>query len=119
MLFQFYIGGLPNVQEGLVVTQNYTGCFENLYLNTTNIIRDLKDSIEEGLNFKYDKVNTRYSCPEPPIVPVTFLTPSSYAKLKGYEGMTTLNVSFAFRTYEEGGVLLYHDFMSTGYVKVS
>ncbi|XP_044727167.1 neurexin-4 isoform X2 [Chrysoperla carnea] len=114
----FYIGGVPNIQEGLVITQNYTGCFENLYLNSTNIIRDLRQALEDGLVYKYDKINTRYSCPEPPIVPVTFLTPGSYARLKGYEGVNSLNVSFAFRTYEENGILLYHDFLSTGYVKL-
>lgn len=55
---------------------------------------------------------------EPPIIPVTFLTSQSYAKLKGYEGVHSLNVSFSFRTYEGDGLLLYHRFTSDGYVKV-
>ena len=55
---------------------------------------------------------------EPPIIPVTFLTSQSYAKLKGYEGVPSLNVSFSFRTYEGDGLLLYHRFTSDGYVKV-
>lgn len=55
---------------------------------------------------------------DPPITPVTFVTKGSYAKLKGYEGIQQLNVSFLFRTYEERGMMLYHDFTSEGYVKV-
>jgi hypothetical protein len=39
----FYIGGVPNVQDGLVVTQNFTGCIENMYLNYTNVIQAVKD----------------------------------------------------------------------------
>jgi hypothetical protein len=55
---------------------------------------------------------------EPPIIPVTFVTSQSYAKLRGYEGVKSLNVSFSFRTYEGDGLLLYHRFTSDGYVKV-
>lgn len=55
---------------------------------------------------------------EPPIIPVTFLTSQSYAKLRGYEGVHSLNASFSFRTYEGDGLLLYHRFTSDGYVKV-
>jgi hypothetical protein len=55
---------------------------------------------------------------EPPIIPVTFLTSQSYAKLRGYEGVHSLNVSFSFRTYVGDGLLLYHRFTSDGYVKV-
>ena len=55
---------------------------------------------------------------EPPVIPVTFLTSQSYAKLRGYEGVHSLNVSFSFRTYEGDGLLLYHRFTSDGHVKV-
>lgn len=116
--FQFYIGGVPNMQNGLVVHQNFTGCIENFYLNATNIIRELKEMELVGENLKYFKTNTLYGCPEPPIIPITFLTPGSYARLKGYEGSSSLNISLAFRTYEERGIILYHQFRSEGYVKV-
>lgn len=108
------------MQEGLIVQQNFTGCFENLYLNSTNFIRHLRVAFEEGEHLRFERVNTLYSCPEPPIIPVTFLTRNSYARLKGYEGMKTMNVSFYFRTYEERGVMLHHDFTSTNnaYVKL-
>ena len=49
---------------------------------------------------------------------MTFVTDSSYAKLTGYEGVNYLDVTFSFRTYEEVGMLIYHKFINTGYVKV-
>lgn len=55
---------------------------------------------------------------EPPIIPITFLTGGSHAKLKGYEGSKTLNVSFAFRTYEVKGLMFYHEFTSGGNIKL-
>ncbi|CAH0729114.1 unnamed protein product, partial [Brenthis ino] len=113
-----YIGGVPNAQEGLVVTQNFTGCVENMYLNNTNVIQDLKQGYETGEAFKFQKVNTLYSCPEPPLVPITFLKEGSYAKLRGYSGGNTLNISLEFRTYEHHGLLIFHKFKTDGYVKV-
>lgn len=60
---QFYVGGVPHQQEGLVVVQNYTGCIENLYLNSTNLIRQVKEAYNYGDAYKYEKVNTLWSCP--------------------------------------------------------
>ncbi|XP_051175571.1 neurexin-4 isoform X1 [Leptopilina boulardi] len=114
----FYIGGVPNMQEGIVVTQNFTGCIENFYFNTTNIISEVKKAEEYGDYMRYQRINSLYSCPEPPIIPITFLTSGSYAKLKGYEGASSLNVSLSFRTYDEEGVILYHRFTSPGFVKM-
>ncbi|KYN43175.1 Neurexin-4 [Trachymyrmex septentrionalis] len=115
---EFYIGGVPNKQDGLVVVQNFTGCIENFYLNSTNIIRELKDTEIIDENLRYYKINTLYTCPEPPIIPITFLTTGSYAKLRGYEGVSSMNVSLAFRSYEERGIILYHKFTSPGFVKL-
>lgn len=78
----------------------------------------MKYAYEIGESLRYQKVNAFYSCPDPPITPVTFLTRTSYAKMKGYEGMKQLNVSFFFRTYEDRGLMVYHEFTSRGYVKV-
>ncbi|XP_073942606.1 neurexin-4 isoform X2 [Choristoneura fumiferana] len=114
----FYIGGVPNFQDGLVVSQNFTGCIENLYLNATNVIYELRQGYETGEAFKYQKVNTLYDCPEPEVVPITFLKEGSYAKLRGYSGGNTLNISLDFRTYENHGLLIYHKFKTEGYVKV-
>uniref|UniRef100_A0A8D8V989 Neurexin-4 n=2 Tax=Cacopsylla melanoneura TaxID=428564 RepID=A0A8D8V989_9HEMI len=118
---EFYIGGVPNKQEGLIVSQNFTGCMENLYINATNLFQHIKyayDSEDYWLMQKYFKVNTISNCPEPPIVPVTFTTTGSYARLKGYEGMKQMNVTFSFRTYENNGLLVFHKFLSDGHVKL-
>lgn len=55
---------------------------------------------------------------EPPVVPITFLKEGSYAKLRGYSGGNTLNISLEFRTYEQHGLLIYHKFNTEGHVKV-
>ena len=52
------------------------------------------------------------------MIPVTFLTPNSHARLTGYEGVKSLNVSFSFRTYEPTGLMVHHSFTGEGYVKV-
>ncbi|XP_014245346.1 neurexin-4 isoform X1 [Cimex lectularius] len=118
---ELYVGGVPNFQEGLKVSQNFSGCIENLFLNSTNVIYEVKEGYNNGdeeLMHKYTKVNTLYSCLESHIIPVSFLTRSSYAKLKGYEGSNRLNVSVGFRTYEENGLLIFHKFLPKGFVKV-
>ncbi|KPJ11812.1 Neurexin-4 [Papilio machaon] len=55
---------------------------------------------------------------EPPVVPITFLKEGSYARLRGYAGASTLNVSLEFRTYEHHALIIYHKFKTEGYVKV-
>lgn len=57
------MGGTPNLQEGMIVQQNFTGCMENIFLNTSNFIRELKDAFEWGEHLRYKKINTLYSCP--------------------------------------------------------
>ncbi|XP_046386690.1 neurexin-4 isoform X1 [Ischnura elegans] len=113
----FYIGGVPNRQVGLSVVQNFTGCMENLYLNSTNFIHEIKNH-DQYSTIVYDIVNTFHHCPDLPIIPVTFLTEKSHARLQGYEGVRSLNVSFNFRTYENDGLLIFHKFTSEGYLKL-
>lgn len=112
-----YIGGVPNQQQGLVVTQNFTGCIENLFFNHTNIIEAVKNPAHED-HRRYQRWHALGSCPQEPVVPITFLTANSYAKLPGYEGVSSLNLSLDFRTYEENGLLAYHRFTSPGFVKM-
>lgn len=69
---QFYIRGVQNVQEGLIVEQNFTGCFENLYMNSTNFIRHLRIAFEVGERLRFERVNALNSRPEPPIIQFTF-----------------------------------------------
>lgn len=64
VFLQIYVGGVPNIQEGLEdVVQNFTGCIENLYLNATNVIRQVKNAYESYDSLRFEKVNTMYSCP--------------------------------------------------------
>ncbi|XP_026281796.1 neurexin-4 isoform X1 [Frankliniella occidentalis] len=117
----FYIGGIPNKQEGLMVNQNFTGCIENLYMNSTNLGHEMKVEREYSYSYsapRYYSQHVLFSCIERPIVPVTFLTTTSYAKLTGYEGVQSLNATFSFRTYEPDGLLLYHAFTAGGFVKL-
>lgn len=63
LLVKFYVGGVPNFQEGMVVSQNFSGCIENLFLNTTNVVRDMKWAFENGEALRYEKVNINLNCP--------------------------------------------------------
>lgn len=73
------MGGVPyHQQEGLVVVQNYTGCIENLYLNSTNLIRQVKEAYNYGDAYKFEKVNTLWSCPVSFILKLTIFTVLSY-----------------------------------------
>lgn len=38
-----YIGGSPTTDTGLLTGKNFTGCLENLYINSTNVIDKLKN----------------------------------------------------------------------------
>ena len=63
---QFYIGGVPNKQEGLLVSQNFTGCIENLYFNSSNINEVVKSVYHSGNDWAmkiYQKVNVFDICP--------------------------------------------------------
>ncbi|KAK2720944.1 neurexin-4-like isoform X1 [Artemia franciscana] len=114
---KFYIGGVPNVREGMIVSENFTGCMENLYFNHTNVIRAVKDPFN-SIFHQFKRISTLYSCPRDPTVPVTFTTANSYARLTGYEAIEAMTVSLDFRTFEENGLLVYHRFMSPGYFKL-
>uniref|UniRef100_A0A672V9F4 Contactin associated protein family member 4 n=1 Tax=Strigops habroptila TaxID=2489341 RepID=A0A672V9F4_STRHB len=73
--------------------------------------------------------NISFSCSEPQVVPVTFLSPSSYLALPGTSGQDEAFVSFQFRTWNKEGLLLsskVHQasggfllYLSDGKVKIS
>ncbi|XP_050545470.1 neurexin-4 isoform X2 [Daktulosphaira vitifoliae] len=118
---EIFIGGVPHLNNGLVINKNFTGCIENLHMNSTNMIYLVKEAYNSGdswLMQKYQKVNTLYTCLDSPIIPVTFLTQSSHALIKSYEGMKKINISLSFRTYEEKGMLAHHKFLTNGHVKL-
>lgn len=62
---RFYIGGVPNRQEGLMVNQNFSGCIENLYVNSTNIGNEMKLEREYSSSYtipRYFYQHILYSC---------------------------------------------------------
>ncbi|NWV08240.1 CNTP4 protein, partial [Ptilonorhynchus violaceus] len=73
--------------------------------------------------------NVSFSCLEPQVVPVTFLSSSSYLALPGTSGQDEVFVSFQFRTWNKEGLLLsskLHQFsgcfllyLSDGRVKIN
>lgn len=70
-----------------------------------------------------------FSCVEPHVVPVTFLSSSSYLALPGTSGQDEVFISFQFRTWNKEGLLLsskLHQasggfllYLSDGKVKIS
>ena len=115
----FYIGGVPSVEEGLVVYENFTGCIENIYLNHSNVIAGYSGGLAYGMEKYEDIGKVTLGCPVDQIsTPVTFKNEASSVKLTGFEGSYAMNVSLEFRTYEEKGLLVYHRFSSEGFVKL-
>jgi len=119
-----YIGGVPYVQRGLVVYDNFTGCIENLYLNHTNVIAAFTDKLggiyDRDAYISYENVGAvSQACQRDYLtIPVTFRTPTSFVRQVGFERAQNFNISLEFRTFEQDGLLVYHKFSSDGYVKL-
>lgn len=111
-----YIGGLPGQLTDFVNTKkNFTGCIENLSFNTTNIAYEIQNDKQ---NFVY-KVhgNIYYTCQFQPVIPLTFNTRESYIQVYGNMN-NFMNTSLDFRTFNEDGLLVYHQFSSKGFFAV-
>ena len=50
---------------------------------------------------------------------VKFISTTTAVKILGYEGSDNLNISLQFRTFESSGLLLFHQFISGGYLRLS
>ena len=118
-----FIGGVPFVQRGLVVYENFTGCIENLYLNHTNVIASFNNKLgiydrDEYISYEQIGALSNGCVRDFMTIPVTFRTAASYVKQIGYEGTYNFNVSLQFRTFERAGLLVFHKFSSEGHVKL-
>ncbi|KAK7575553.1 hypothetical protein V9T40_011839 [Parthenolecanium corni] len=116
----FYVGGILASQNGLDVFENFTGCIDNLVVNSVNIGKELKriyDSKDEYQIKLHSKQNVQFYCQDLSPTPITFLGEASFVRLQGYENQNSLHVAFHFKTYEEDGLLMYHNFRD-GFVKV-
>ncbi|XP_074809227.1 contactin-associated protein-like 4 isoform X2 [Natator depressus] len=101
--YELSFGGIPMPgKSGTLPLKNFHGCFENLYYNGVNII-DLAKRHKPQI---YIMGNMSFSCSEPQMVPVTFLSASSYLALPGTSGQDEVSISFQFRTWNKEGLLL-------------
>ncbi|CAM4557568.1 unnamed protein product [Lepidochelys olivacea] len=101
--YELSFGGIPVPgKSGTLPLKNFHGCFENLYYNGVNVI-DLAKRHKPQI---YIMGNISFSCSEPQMVPVTFLSSSSYLALPGTSGQDEVSISFQFRTWNKEGLLL-------------
>lgn len=62
---QFYVGGILASQNGLDVFENFTGCIDNLVVNSVNVGKELKriyDSKDEYQIKLHSKQNVQFYC---------------------------------------------------------
>ncbi|XP_077562940.1 neurexin-4-like isoform X2 [Haemaphysalis longicornis] len=113
---ELYIGGIANLnQDGVKVGANFSGCLENVMLNNTDIISELKQDYE---NQTYSKVGqVLYKCQPEHVIPVTFVTSASMLQITG-SAQHSMNCSLDFRTFNDQGLLLYNKFSGEGYIKL-
>ncbi|XP_048390046.1 contactin-associated protein-like 5 isoform X2 [Stegostoma tigrinum] len=105
--YELSFGGIPVPGKSVTfLRKNFHGCIENLYYNGVNII-DLAKRRKPQIHIVG---NVTFTCSEPRIVPVTFMTSSSYLLLPGKPQLDGLSVSFQFRSWNKDGLLLYNEF---------
>uniref|UniRef100_A0A8C8VIT2 Uncharacterized protein n=1 Tax=Pelusios castaneus TaxID=367368 RepID=A0A8C8VIT2_9SAUR len=101
--YELSFGGIPVPGKSRMLPhKNFHGCFENLYYNGVNII-DLAKRRKPQI---YIMGNISFSCSEPQMVPITFLSTSSYLTLPGTSGQDEVSISFQFCTWNKEGLLL-------------
>nr|XP_006007056.1 PREDICTED: contactin-associated protein-like 4 [Latimeria chalumnae] len=101
--YELSFGGIPVPgKPGGFLKKNFHGCFENVYYNRMNII-DLAKRHKPQIHIVG---NVTFACSEPKIVPITFVSTSSYLMLPGRYQKNGLSISFQFRTWNKAGLLL-------------
>ncbi|XP_026721970.1 contactin-associated protein-like 4 [Athene cunicularia] len=123
--YELSFGGIPVPgKSGTLSHRNFHGCFENIYYNGVNII----DLARRHKSQIYFVGNISFSCLEPQVVPVTFLSSSSYLALPGTSAQEEVFINFQFRTWNKEGLLLSSKlhasggfllYLSDGKVKIS
>ncbi|XP_062861472.1 contactin-associated protein-like 5 [Trichomycterus rosablanca] len=103
--YELSFGGIPLPgKPGTFLRRNFNGCVENLYYNGVNII-DLAKRRKPQI---YSVGNVTFSCSEPQLVAVTFLSSSS--SFLSYPALASstdgLSVRLQFRTWNPDGLLL-------------
>lgn len=112
-----WIGGLPSLLYNSIGTRaNFSGCMENLMMNSTNVGAEMKED-PEGLLYQPFGY-TYHFCAHQPTQSITFMTNESYFKVDGYQ-TPVMNCSLDFRTFTDNGVLLYSKFSIGGSVTLA
>ncbi|XP_069790956.1 contactin-associated protein-like 5 isoform X2 [Narcine bancroftii] len=105
--YELSFGGIPVPGKSVTYQRkNFHGCIENLYYNGVNII-DLAKRRKPQIHIMG---NISFSCSEAHIIPVTFISPTSYLLLPSEPQMERMSVSFQFRTWNTVGLLLHNEF---------
>ncbi|XP_078259443.1 contactin-associated protein-like 5 [Rhinoraja longicauda] len=104
--YELSFGGIPVPGKSVTYQRkNFHGCIENLYYNGVNMI-DLAKRRKPQIHIMG---NVSFSCSEAHIIPVTFMSPSSYLLLPSPAQVEGVIVGFQFRTWNTGGLLLYNE----------
>ncbi|XP_028637072.1 contactin-associated protein-like 3 isoform X1 [Grammomys surdaster] len=83
--------------------KNFHGCLENIYHNGVNIIKLAKNHEPQILI----KGNVSFTCPQPQIVPLTFLSSGSYLTLPGSLREDKMSLAFELRTWNKEGRVFF------------
>ncbi|WAR24366.1 CTP5A-like protein [Mya arenaria] len=113
---KIFIGGGNNfvVTRGLQVTQNFVGCFKNIYINDVSVLYEMA----KGSNrVKYNgggSMQPHYSCKEVVNIPISFPTAASMLTLDSTNDMKDdFEIEFDFKTVRSEAVLLYLSLQDT------
>ncbi|XP_062588516.1 neurexin-4-like [Saccostrea cucullata] len=115
---KIYLGGLLTFNmNGITVKYNFDGCLDNVVFNGIRMIRDTKNGFKgfSMVGAMPDPWNCKMIAP----MPATFFSLDSYILTTSDAGGNAFRVRFDFRTHDEDGILLYHEFQTGGFFRAS
>ncbi|KAK3612149.1 hypothetical protein CHS0354_016528 [Potamilus streckersoni] len=115
---KIYLGGVDTFNKnGLSTRYNFNGCVDFVRFNGINMIRDARGQQGAGSFQIVGPVD--FTCRLETDVPCSFPSYSSYIQLSGYQPGGPVRVKFEFRTYDEDGLLLYHQMNDPSQITVT
>lgn len=103
---RYYVGGTwKNTNEdGVVIATNFVGCLDDVLFNAFHPISEVKRK-KSG----YEMIgNVSFNCPALEYIPITFTSNMAFLRIPTHPKDRN-SVSFAFKTYDSEGILLYCD----------
>lgn len=113
---KIYLGGLLTFNmNGISVKYNFNGCMDNVVFNGVRMIRDTRNGYQgfSMVGVMPDPWNCKMTAP----MPATFYSLDSYIRTSSDAGGGVFRVRFEFRTHDEDGILLYHEFQEGGNIR--